>query len=204
MTSKAFLGQKAPEFSTVSVTDKFEKISLSDFEGKWLLLFFYPNDFGFVCPTEILQFSNHSVELKKINCEVLGCSIGSQFQHHEWLSKPKSKGGIANLQIPLLVDITQQICRDYGTLIPNGPRKGSCYRGTFIIDPRGIIRHISINDIPVGRNVDEIVRLIQGYQFYEEFGEMCPAKWKPHTKSQVPKVDQNKLKQYWENEHFQQ
>ncbi|KAL4426308.1 hypothetical protein ABPG74_006565 [Tetrahymena malaccensis] len=199
--SKAFVGKPAPAFTTTAWDGSVKTVSLEQYAGKWVLLFFYPFDFTFVCPTEIISFSDAAETFRKMNCEVLGCSIDSHFVHAEWCKKPRKEGGLGNMQIPLLADVSKQISSDYGVLITDGDNKGAAYRGTFIIDPKGIVRHISINDLPVGRNIDEYIRLVQAFQFVEEHGEVCPAKWKPGAKSMVPDHNSTKLKEYWENEH---
>lgn len=199
--SKAFVGKPAPGFKTAAWDNGIKTIDLEQYKDKWVLLFFYPFDFTFVCPTEIIAFSDAAETFRKMNTEVIGCSIDSHFVHSEWCKKPRKEGGLGAMSIPLLADVSKQICSDYGVLITEGDNKGAAYRGTFIIDPNGIIRHISINDLPVGRNIDEYIRLVQAFQFVEEHGEVCPAKWKPGAKSMVPDHSSNKLKEYWENEH---
>ena len=126
-----------------------------------------------MCIDQICAFSDKAAEFKKINCRVIGASVDSQYTHFAWSNTPRKKGGIGNLDIPLLADVKREVCKDYGCLLDDGH---SC-RATYIIDPKGVIRHISFNDPPVGRSVDEIFRLVQGYQFFEEHGNVCPAGW---------------------------
>eukprot|EP00483_Globobulimina_turgida_P000286 UN00286 len=167
----------------------FGNIKLSALRGSWIVLFFYPLDFTFVCPTEICEFSDKSAEFNKIGCKVIGASVDSQYTHYAWSNVQRKKGGIGKLTIPLIADVSRQLSKDYGVLLDEGH---SC-RGTFIIDPNGVIRHISFNDPPVGRNVDEVLRLVHGYQLFERNGQVCPAKWrsqkdktiKPHPKDKL-------------------
>jgi len=181
--SKAFVGKPAPAFSALAFDKGIKKISNTDYAGKWVVLFFYPFDFTFVCPTEIINFSEAAKIFRENNCEVLGCSIDSAFVHSEWTKKPRREGGLGSMDIPLLADVDKKIAQDFGVLIDDGPNKGATWRGTFIIDDKGIIRHLSINDLPVGRNIDEVLRLVQGFQHSDKFGEVCPAKWKPGAKT---------------------
>jgi len=200
-TSKIFVGRKAPEFNGFAWTGKdFKELRLSDYLGKWVVFFFYPMDFTFVCPTEICNFSDSAEKFRNINTEVIGCSVDSHFVHREYALKPRKEGGLAPLDIPLLSDISHDISKDYGVLIDFGNDKGVTYRGTFIIDPKGILRQYSINDLPVGRNIDEVLRLVQAFQFTDKYGEVCPAKWKPGGKTMAPN-DPEKLNNYWAEEH---
>lgn len=200
-TPKAFIGKQAPEFVGDSWNGKeIKKMKLSEHQGKWVVLFFYPLDFTFVCPTEICNFSDASEKFRNANAEVIGCSIDSAFTHREYALKPRNKGGLAPLEIPLLSDVTHEIAKDYGVYCDSGENKGLALRGTFIIDGKGILRHISVNDLNVGRNVDEVLRLVQAFQHSEKFGDVCPAKWKPGEKTMTPN-DPDKLNKYWEEEH---
>eukprot|EP00455_Lapot_gusevi_P051294 TRINITY_DN760_c0_g2_i1.p1 TRINITY_DN760_c0_g2~~TRINITY_DN760_c0_g2_i1.p1 ORF type:complete len:201 (+),score=94.28 TRINITY_DN760_c0_g2_i1:71-673(+) len=174
--SKAFVGKPAPAFSGEAVFNgEFQSVNSSQFAGKYLVLFFYPLDWTFVCPTEIIDFSEKYEQFQKMNCEVLGVSVDSKFSHLAWLETPRKKGGLGRINFPLLSDLTQQIARDYGVLMEEA---GHTLRGLFVIDGNGIIRHLSMNDPPVSRNVDEVLRLVAGYQFADEHGEVCPAGWK--------------------------
>jgi len=142
---------------------KFQKVSLEQFRGKYVVLFFWPLDFTFVCPTEVCQFNDKAEEFEKIGCQVIGCSIDSHFVHAEWTKKPKERGGLGPMEIPMLSDMTKQISRDYGCLIEDGSDAGVAFRATYIIDTEGILRQITMNDLPVGRNVDETFRLVQAF-----------------------------------------
>jgi len=187
--------QVAPAFSATAVINKkFETIKLNDFKGKYLVLFFYPLDFTYVCPTEIIEFSDRAKEFRDIGCEVVGASIDSHFTHLAWIETPREKGGLGDMQIPLLADINRQIAKDYGCLLDDG----FTVRSTYIIDPNGKVRHISLLDRPVGRSVDEVLRLVQAFQFVDKHGEVCPAGWKQGGKTIVP--DPQKKLQYFEKD----
>ena len=200
-TPKAVIRHPAPAFEAVAYHDGFKKIKLSDYKGKYVVLFFSPLDFTFVCPTEIVSFSDAAATFRQSNCEVLGCSIDSQFSHMRYCQMTRKDGGLGKMDIPLIADVTKQISRDYGVLIDHGEDNGVAFRGTFIIDTEGILRHISINDLPVGRNVDEVIRLVQASQFTDEHGEVCPAKWRPGRKTMKPTHDAEKTQEYWKEEH---
>lgn len=188
------VGKPAPDFQATAVVngDFQDNFKLSDFRGKYALLFFYPLDFTFVCPTELHAFQEKLENFKKLNCEVIGVSIDSHFSHHAWLNTPKSEGGIEGVNYPLVSDINKTIARDYDVLIPGA---GIALRGAFLIDKEGIVRHQTINDLPLGRNIDEYTRLLEALQFTEEHGEVCPANWKKGEKSMKP--DQTGLKSYF-------
>lgn len=169
----------APDFTADAVINgEFKKISLKEQRGKWVVLFFYPLDFTFVCPTEIIAFSDRQQEFAQLNTQVIGCSIDSKFSHLAWINTPRKKGGLGEMQIPLVSDLTKSIAKDYGVLVEDGDDAGVAFRGLFIIDPNGVLRQITVNDLPIGRNVDEVLRLIQAFQYHEEHGEVCPANWK--------------------------
>nr|CAD2202455.1 unnamed protein product [Meloidogyne enterolobii] len=190
---KAKIGKLAPEFTADAVVDSdFKTVSLSDYKGKYVVLFFYPLDFTFVCPTEIIAFSERSGDFTKINVQLLACSTDSKFSHFEWINKPRKEGGLGEMKIPVLSDRNMKIARDYGVLKED---EGIAYRGLFIIDPKGILRQITINDLPVGRSVDETLRLVQAFQYTDKHGEVCPANWKPG--SDTIKPDPNKSKEYF-------
>uniref|UniRef100_A0A7E4ZR76 thioredoxin-dependent peroxiredoxin n=1 Tax=Panagrellus redivivus TaxID=6233 RepID=A0A7E4ZR76_PANRE len=183
--SKAFIGKPAPEFTTDAVVDgDFTSISLSQYKGKYVVLFFYPLDFTFVCPTEIIAFSDRVGEFKKLGVEVLAASTDSKFSHLAWTQTPRKHGGLGDMKIPLLADTNHKLAREYGVLKDD---EGIAYRGLFIIDKAGILRQITINDLPVGRSVDETLRLVQAFQFVEEHGEVCPANWTPGKDTINPK-----------------
>jgi alkyl hydroperoxide reductase subunit AhpC len=177
-----------------------KQVSLSDYKGKYVVLFFWPLDFTFVCPTEILQFADRIQEFRDMGCEVLGCSIDSAFVHMAWCNKDRKQGGLGKLDMPMIADVSKKISRDYGCMVGHGEDEGVAYRATYIIDKEGILRHMSLNDLPVGRNVDEVIRLVQAFQFTDEHGEVCPAQWKPGKKTMVPSHDSDKTKEFWASE----
>ena len=178
--SKVFVSKPAPHFSTTAVVnEEFKEVSLSDYKGKYLVLFFYPLDFTFVCPTEICDFSDRVEEFRKIGCEVVACSVDSKFSHLAWIQTPRNKGGLGKMNIPILADLSKSIARDYGVLM----NEEHTARGTFIIDGNGKVRQFSVNEPPVGRNVDEVLRLVKGYQFNDKNGEVCPSGWTPGAKT---------------------
>ncbi len=168
--------QPAPDFTAKAVmpdnsmTDAFK---LSSYRGKYVVLFFYPLDFTFVCPSEIIAFDHRLDEFKKRNVEVIGVSIDSHFSHLAWKNTPVQKGGIGNIQYPLVADISKEITKSYGIL--TGP--GIALRGSFLIDKQGIVKHQVVNDLSLGRDIDEMLRIVDALQFTEEHGEVCPAGW---------------------------
>ncbi|XP_033636941.1 peroxiredoxin-1-like [Asterias rubens] len=188
---KCQITKPAPDFSGTAVMQEgdFKDIKLSDYKGKYLVFFFYPLDFTFVCPTELIAFSDRVKEFNDINCEVLACSCDSHFSHLAWTEKPRKKGGIGKMAMPLLADKSCQIARDYGVLIEED---GVSFRGLFIIDDKGNLRQITINDLPVGRSVDETLRLVQAFQFTDKHGEVCPAGWRPGGDTIKPDVKKSK------------
>ncbi|KAG7459523.1 hypothetical protein MATL_G00211480 [Megalops atlanticus] len=186
----ARIGQPAPHFKATAVIDgEFREIKLSDYRGKYVVLFFYPLDFTFVCPTEIIAFSDRAEEFRQIGCEVIAASTDSHFSHLAWINTARKQGGLGPMHIPLLADLTQSISRDYGVLKED---EGIAYRGLFVIDDKGLLRQITINDLPVGRSVDETLRLVQAFQHTDKFGEVCPAGWKPGSDTIVPDVQKSK------------
>nr|AAT85824.1 putative thioredoxin peroxidase 1 [Glossina morsitans morsitans] len=187
------LQQRAPDFKGPAVVKgAFRDISLTDYRGKYVVLFFYPLDFTFVCPTEIVAFSDRADEFRNIGCEVIACSTDSQYTHLAWVNTPRRQGGLGELDIPLLADKSMKIAREYGVL---NEETGIPFRGLFIIDKNQILRQITINDLPVGRSVDETLRLVQAFQFTDEHGEVCPANWKPGQKTMA--ADPRKSKEYF-------
>jgi len=181
--------KEAPNFTaTAVVQEKFQTIRLSDYRGKYVVLFFYPLDFTFVCPTEIIAFNDRLAEFHARGAEVLGCSIDSQFSHLAWIRTPREEGGLGGLNYPLIADITKKISSDYGVLLDSGV----ALRGTFIIDRQGIIRAITIHDLPLGRSVDETLRVLDALQFFEQHGEVCPAEWKKGQPTIKPDVQASK------------
>lgn len=192
--SQAFIGKPAPDFNVEAVVDgAFKKVSLADYKGKYLILFFYPLDFTFVCPTEIISFSDRVEEFRTIGCEVVAASTDSEFSHLAWINTPRKQGGLGKMNIPILADKTKDISKRYGVLKED---EGIAFRGLFIIDGKGILRQITINDLPVGRSVDETLRLVQAFQFTDQHGEVCPANWKPGKKTM--KAEPTGSKEYFE------
>ena len=188
----AQVGHAAPAFSLEAVHNgNFRRIALSDYKGKWLVAFFYPLDFTFVCPTEILAFSDRIEEFQKLGAEVLGVSVDSKYTHLAWTERPRDQGGIAGLKYPLLADLNKQMSAEYGVLTD----AGVALRGLFLIDPEGVIQHATINNLGVGRSVDETLRLLQAFQHIQQHGEVCPADWKPGKQTMKP--DWNKSKEYF-------
>lgn len=172
------VGQKAPEFSAEAVVGKeFKKISLSDYAGKYVVLFFYPLDFTFVCPTEITAFSDMADEFAKANTQIIGASVDSKFSHLAWVNLPRNEGGLGDIKFPLMEDLTKEIARSYNVLIEE---EGVALRGVFIIDDKGNLKVSMINNNNIGRNVQEVLRLVQADQFVSSHdGEVCPANWTP-------------------------
>ena len=179
--------KQAPEFEaeTVMPNNSFEKISLSSFRGKYVLVFFYPLDFTFVCPSEILAFNRQVEDFKAKKCEVLGISVDSVYTHLAWKNTPVDQGGIGPIQFPLVSDLSKSISEDYGVLLEDG----ISLRGLFLIDKEGVIRHELVNDLPLGRNVDEALRVIDALQFFEEHGDVCPANWRPGDEAMKPTAE---------------
>lgn len=173
----SLIGKKAPDFTAAAVMPDdsiVNALTLSEYlKGSYGLIFFYPLDFTFVCPSEIIAFSNRMDKFAELNTKVVGVSIDSQFSHFAWRQTPVEKGGIGRIKFPLVADITKNIARNYGVL----KDEAVAFRGTFLIDRDGMVRHCVINDLPLGRNVDEAVRMVEALQFHEEHGEVCPAGW---------------------------
>ena len=183
----------APDFKATAVMpdNSFEDISLSDYKGKKVVLFFYPLDFTFVCPTEIIAFDHRLAEFEKRGVQVLGCSIDSHFSHLAWKSTDVKNGGISNVQYPLIADLDKSTSRAYDVLVGAEPATiltadneidssvggGVALRGSFLIDEEGVVRHAVINDLPLGRNIDEMLRMVDALAFHSEHGEVCPAGW---------------------------
>ncbi|MFO7766968.1 MAG: peroxiredoxin [Pelovirga sp.] len=171
------VGKKAPEINAPAVMADGsinESFSLADYQGKYIVLFFYPLDFTFVCPTELIAFSHRIEEFESRDVQVLGCSIDSHFTHLAWRNTPVENGGIGAVRYPLIADIKHQICRDYDVELDPA---GVALRGSFLIDREGTVRHQVVNDLPLGRNIDEMLRMIDALQFHEQHGEVCPAGW---------------------------
>lgn len=172
------VGMEAPDFTAAavmpdnSINDKFNLKSYC--KGKIGILFFWPLDFTFVCPSEIIAFNNRLADFKKLGAELIGVSVDSHFTHHAWKNTPVEKGGIGNIEFPLVADLTKSIARAYDVLKDDAV----AYRGLFMIDKKGVVRHQIVNDLPLGRNVEEALRMIDALIFHEENGEVCPANWK--------------------------
>jgi len=170
------VGQHAPDFKEQAVVGSdFQEITLSQFhDKKYVILFFYPLDFTFVCPTELIAFQEQLSQFEQRECQVLGCSVDSKFSHLAWLSTPPAKGGIQGVRYPIISDIHKSIARDFDVLSPGGV----AYRGLFLIDKKGIVRHQVVNDLPLGRSVNEALRMLDSLIHFEKHGEVCPANWK--------------------------
>ena len=170
------VSKPAPDFTADAVMPdgSFKQIKLSDYKGKNVILFFYPLDFTFVCPTEIIAFSDKNSDFKKRNTVVLGVSIDSKFSHLAWRNTDRKQGGLGEISYPLIGDVSKQICKDYDVLADFGV----AFRGLFLIDKDGIIQHQVINNLPLGRNIDEAIRMVDALRFHEDNGEVCPANWK--------------------------
>ena len=169
------VGNKAPEWKADALAGgEFKGLSHKNYKGKWKVLFFYPLDFTFVCPTEITAFSDNVGKFKELNCEVIGCSIDSKFSHLAWSQQSRNKGGIGEVAYPLLADVTKEVTRSFGVLLEDA---GVALRGLFIIDDQDIVQHATINALGVGRNVDEVLRLVEAFQYTAKHGEVCPANW---------------------------
>ena len=193
------VGKKAPVFSSKAVvngSEIVENFSLEQFVGeKYVVFFFYPADFTFVCPTELIAFQDKAAEFAARNTVVIGASTDSEFSHWKWLQTPQNQGGIQGVTYPLVVDQNLSISKNYDVLIGSEEydEEGNesfvgepkAYRGLFLIDKQGVVRHQLVNDLPLGRNVDEVLRIIDALQFTEEYGEVCPANWKKGEKALV-------------------
>lgn len=187
------VGKRAPDFKCEGVVNgEFKEIKLSDYRGKYVVMFFYPLDFTFVCPTELHAFQEKLSAFKALNTEVIGVSIDSKNCHLAWLNTPREEGGIKGVTYPLVADINKTVARDYDVLIPDA---GIALRGTFLIDKEGIVKHQTVNDLPLGRNIDEYLRLTEALQYVEKHGEVCPANWKKGEKSM--KATQSGLKEFF-------
>ena len=185
MTSSECLrvGHEAPDFQATAVIDQeFKDISLTQYRGKYVVLFFYPLDFTFVCPTEITAFSDRYSDFSSKNTEILAVSVDSKFSHLAWIQTPRNEGGIGDINYPLVSDLKREISTSYNVLNEDGEAD----RGLFLINPKGLVMHCTINKAPVGRNVDEILRVLQAYQYVESNpDEVCPAGWTPGDKTML-------------------
>jgi len=181
----SLIGKPAPHFEADAVIDgQIEShFSLTQLQGHYVFFFFYPLNFTFVCPTELHAFETAKAEFEKRNARIVGCSVDSAHCHLAWLSTPKSKGGIEGISYPLVSDLNKTIARDYDVLKED---EGIAYRGLFLIDKEGIIRHALVNDLPLGRSCDEAIRMLDALIFYEQNGEVCPANWSLGKKAMKP------------------
>lgn len=183
--------QQAPDFTCTAVMPDGsfnDKFTLSGHLGKYVLLFFYPLDFTFVCPTEIIAFSDRVEDFAKLNVQIIGVSVDSHFSHLAWRNQPRSQGGIGEIAYPLVADLNKQIARDYDVLLDGGV----ALRGLFLIDCNGVVRHQVVNDLPLGRSVDEALRMVKALQYFERNGEVCPADWKEGNRTIKPGVNESK------------
>ncbi|HRX84033.1 MAG TPA: peroxiredoxin [Phycisphaerae bacterium] len=195
------VGQPAPAFAGMALVGKEFKqlayeqgaLTIGDKKtsGHYTVLFFYPLDFTFVCPTEIIAFSERVDEFEKLNAKVIGCSVDSHFSHLAWSNTPRKEGGLGEIRYPILSDIKKEVAWNYGVLLDGGVAA----RGLFVIDDKGILQAYMVNNLSVGRSVDEALRLIQGYQYVAQHGEVCPADWKPGAATM--KADPNGSKEYF-------
>ena len=182
----AYVCQKAPNFTAAAVLPDGSiknDFSLSDYAGKYVVIFFYPLDFTFVCPSEILAHNSRVAEFKSRGVQVIGVSIDSQFTHAAWRSTPIKNGGIGPIGFPLVADVKHEITQAYGV---EHPQAGVALRGSFLIDKDGVVQHMVINNLPLGRNVDEMLRMVDALQFTEEHGEVCPAGWNKGDEGMKP------------------
>lgn len=171
------VGRQAPDFNTAAVLGDgtiTENFKLSDLRGKYTVLFFWPLDFTFVCPSEIIAHENRRGAFEERDVQLVGVSIDSQFTHFAWRNTPVDKGGIGEVGFPMVADVQHEICRAYGV---EHPQDGVAFRASFLIDKEGVVRHQTVNDLPLGRNVDDMIRVIDALQFHEKHGEVCPAGW---------------------------
>eukprot|EP00056_Hartaetosiga_gracilis_P020168 m.17926 g.17926 ORF g.17926 m.17926 type:complete len:199 (+) comp8217_c0_seq1:38-634(+) len=189
--SKAFVTKPAPSFECDAVINGTDigSVKLSDYKGKYLVIVFYPLDWTFVCPTEILAFNDRVKEFQDIGCEVIVASTDSVFSHHSWAKTDRKAGGLSPMTIPMLADPNHSMSINYGVYVEED---GFDLRGLFIIDDKGVLRQSTINDRPVGRSVDETLRLVQAFQFTDKHGEVCPANWTPGSATIKPDVEDKK------------
>jgi peroxiredoxin (alkyl hydroperoxide reductase subunit C) len=180
--------QEAPDFTANAVMpdNTFAPLTLSSYRGKYVVLFFYPLDFTFVCPSEIIAFDKRLADFKAKNCEVIGVSVDSRFTHFAWKNTPVENGGIGQIKYPLVEDLTKSIARSYGVLFNDAV----ALRGLFLIDTKGVVRHAIINDLPLGRSVNEALRMVDALQFVETHGDqVCPANWQEGDDAMKPTAD---------------
>ncbi len=189
------VGNPAPFFKAEAlVNGSFKTISLDDYKGKWTVLFFYPLDFTFVCPTELVAYSDAVEKFKSIGCELVACSVDSAHSHLAWTKQARNDGGLGEVKYPILADLDKKIARDYEVLVNDS----IALRGLFIIDDKGTVQHSTINNLSVGRNVEETLRLVEAYQFTAKSGDVCPANWKKGDDSMKPDTTGSKT---WFKKH---
>lgn len=194
LNPQSLVQKPAPDFKAEAlIGEDFKTLSLADFKGKWVCLFFYPLDFTFVCPTEITAFNDNAKAFKEANCEIVGCSVDSKFSHLAWARTPRKDGGLGKLTIPLLADITKKVAKDYGVLVNDA----IALRGLFLINPQGVVQYSVVHDLGIGRNVDETLRVLKALQEVAKTGEVCPANWSPGKKTMKP--DPEKSKEYFQS-----
>jgi len=189
------VGNEAPDFSAPALVDgDIGELNAKDYDGKWKILFFYPLDFTFVCPTELIAFSDAADKFKERNCELIACSVDSAFSHLAWTQQDRNDGGIGEVNYPILADMNKTIAQNYGVLTD----EGVALRGLFLIDDKNTVQHATVNNLSVGRNVDEALRLLKAYQFTAEKGEVCPANWSEGDDTMKPDPKGSKE---WFNKH---
>lgn len=189
--------KEAPDFKAQAVMPdgSFQEVSLSDYRGKYVVLFFYPLDFTFVCPTEIIAFSEAAGKFEAAGVQLLGCSVDSHYTHLAWRNTPRTNGGLGQIKYPLIADLDKNIAAAYDVLLPGGV----ALRGLFLIDKQGVVRHQVVNDLPLGRSVEEALRMVQALQFVEEHGEVCPANW--HQGEATMKADPKGSLEYFAKQY---
>ncbi|MFQ5581713.1 MAG: peroxiredoxin [Mariprofundaceae bacterium] len=183
------VGKQAPDFTAAAVMADGsinESFSMDDYKGKYVVLFFYPLDFTFVCPTELIAFHHRIKEFESRDVQVIGCSIDSQFTHLAWRNTPVDQGGIGEVAYPLVADVKHEICQAYDVEFADA---GVAFRGSFLIDKDGVVQHQVVNHLPLGRNIDEMLRMIDAVQYTEVHGEVCPAGWNKGDKAMTPDAD---------------
>lgn len=182
------VGKIAPDYKCKAVVNGqiVNNFSLSNYKDKYIILFFYPLDFTFVCPTELHAFQDRLKDFAERDAQVIGCSVDSCYSHHAWLKTPRAMGGIEGIEYPIIADINKEFSQGYDVLVPD---EGVSYRGLFLIDKNGKVRHQLINDLPIGRSVDEVLRTLDALIYFETHGEVCPANWRAGSLSMKPTFD---------------
>lgn len=190
----SLVGKKAPEFEAKAVQGSriIENFTLKAFRGQNIIFFFYPLDFTFVCPTELHAFQEQKEEFDRRNTRLVACSVDSPYSHYAWLNTPKHEGGIQGIEYPIVSDLNKTISDSFGVLVPG---EGIAYRGLFLIDRNGVVRHETVNDLPLGRSVEETLRIVDALNYFEQHGEVCPANWKTGKRSL--KASKEGVRQYF-------